>query len=139
MAIFSKIELNKIAEKYKLSDIYLFGSRVSGFQREGSDLDIGVRFENGLPEEKTRGKIYRNLFSDLGLCFKEQKIDLVFISEVPLHFQYKIITEGKLIYAKNSEKSLDFQEKIINDYLDYKYFIDDFFQGILEVSVSLKI
>jgi len=135
MLKFSKIKLNKIAREYKIADIYLFGSRVSGFQREDSDFDIGVRFENGLPKIGERGKIYGNLFSDLCLCSKEQKIDLVFVDEVPLHFQFKIVAEGKLTYSRNMENSLNFQEMIANRYRDYKYFIDDFFQGVLETSV----
>lgn len=133
---FLKTKLNQIAKEYQLADIYLFGSQISGFQREESDFDIAVRFEKGLPKKEKRGKVYGNLFSDLNLCFKNQKIDLVFIQEVPLHFQFKIIDNGELIYSKNLEDSFNFQEKIINYYRDYKYFIDEFFQGILEVSAK---
>ncbi len=133
---FLKTKLNQIAKEYQLVDIYLFGSQISGFQREESDFDIAVRFEKGLPKKEKRGKVYGNLFSDLNLCFKNQKIDLVFIQEVPLHFQFKIIDNGELIYSKNLEDSFNFQEKIINYYRDYKYFIDEFFQGILEVSAK---
>ncbi|MBU2635181.1 nucleotidyltransferase domain-containing protein [Patescibacteria group bacterium] len=133
---FSKTKLNKIAEEYQLADIYLFGSQVSGFQRKESDFDIGVRFKKGLPKKEKRAKIYGNLFSDLNLCFKDKKIDLVFIEEVPLHFQFKIINNGELIYFKDLENSLNFQEKIVNYYRDYKYFIDEYFQGVLEVSTK---
>lgn len=133
---FLKTKLNQIAKEYQLADIYLFGSQISGFQRKESDFDIAVRFEKGLPKKEKRGKVYGNLFSDLNLCFKNQKIDLVFIQEVPLHFQFKIIDNGELIYSKNLEDSFNFQEKIINYYRDYKYFIDEFFQGILEVSAK---
>lgn len=131
MIKFSRKKLNKIAEEYQLADIYFFGSQVSGFKRKESDFDIGVRFEKGLPEEEKRGKIYGDIFSDLSLCFKGHKIDLVFIEEVALHFQFKIVTQGELIYHRNLENSLNFQEKTANYYRDYKYFIDEYFQGIL--------
>ena len=133
---FSKAKLNKISEKYQLADIYIFGSQVSGFQRKESDFDIGVRFEKDLPKKEKRANVYGNLFSDLNACFRNQKIDLVFIQEVPLHFQFKIIDNGELIYSKNLSNSLNFQEKIANHYRDYKYFIDEFFKGILETSVK---
>lgn len=54
-----------------------------------------------------------------------------------IFFQFKIIDNGELIYSKNLEDSFNFQEKIINYYRDYKYFIDEFFQGILEVSTKI--
>lgn len=133
---FSKTELNQIAKKYQLADIYIFGSQVSGFQRKESDFDIGVRFEKSLPKKEKRANIYGNLFSDLNICFKNKKIDLVFLEEVHLHFQFKIISQGELIYSKDREDSLNFKEKIINYYRDYKYFIDEYFQGILEVSTK---
>lgn len=137
MVKFSKTEIEKIVKEYNLADVYIFGSKINGFQRDESDLDIGVRFKKGLPDK--RGKIYGNLFSDLQSCFKEEKIDLVFIEEVPLHFQFKIVSEGELIYSENLNDSSDFLEKTANYYRDYKYFIDEFYKGLLESSVKTKI
>lgn len=128
---FSKTALVAAAERYQLADIYLFGSNVTGFQREESDFDIGVRFKNGLPNPKERSRIYGDLFSDFSSIFRGEKIDLTFIEEVPLHFQFKIVTEGKLIYAKAMDEALNFLENIANRYRDYKYFIDEYFQGVL--------
>ena len=129
-------KIKEVAKKYNLADIYLFGSRVSSFAREDSDLDVGVRFEKGLPKEEERGKLYGDIFSDLSLCFDKMKVDLVFIDEVMLHFQFKIINNGELIYSKNMENSMNFQEKIANYYRDYKYFIDEYFKGVLEFSTK---
>ena len=132
MIEFNEKKLKSAAKKYDLADIYLFGSRISGFAREESDLDIGVRFAKGLPEEGQRGKLYGNIFSDLLQCFDKVKIDLVFVDEVLLHFQFKIINGGQLIYSKNMENSMNFQEKTANYYRDCKYFIDEYFKGVLE-------
>ena len=129
---FSKQKLGKIAKAYKIADVYFFGSRISGFARKESDFDIGVRFKNGLPPAEKIRKIYGNIFSDLQECFKGKKIDLVFIDEVPPHFQFKIVAEGELLYSENPKNTYNFKEKVINFYLDYKYFIDEYFQGILE-------
>lgn len=131
---YSKEKLRKIAEEYKIADIYFFGSRVEGFERKDSDFDIAVRFINGLPKNKM--KVYGNLFSDLTGCFKV-KIDLVFIEEVLPHFQFKIINEGELLYFKDFIKTADFQERLALYYMDYKYFIDEFYQGILETSAKI--
>jgi len=132
MVEFNEQKIKDITEQYKIADIFVFGSRVDGFSREDSDLDVGVRFEIGLPKAQQRGKIYGELFADLNQCFLGQKLDLVFIDEAPLHFKYEIFTKGKMIFSKNLEKSLDFQEYIFNLYRDQKYFIDEFFKGVLE-------
>jgi predicted nucleotidyltransferase len=133
---FSKRKLKEIAKKYKIADIYLFGSRVLGFERKESDFDIAVRFKGGLPKPKEVGKIYGDLFCELQEVFKGKKIDLVFIQELPLHFQFKILTEGKLIFSENLEDSYNFLEKIANLYRDYKFFIDEYFEGILKAPIK---
>jgi len=134
MINFDYPKIEEIAKQYCVADFFVFGSKIEGFARADSDLDVGVRFENGLPCAEKRGKIYGELFADLNRCFPNQKLDLVFIDEVPLHFQYKIFTKGKMIFTSNQENSFNFQERIFNLYRDQKYFIDIFFQGILESS-----
>lgn len=136
MIKFSKTKLKQIAERYHVTDVYLFGSKISGFKRPDSDLDIAIRFENGLPTAKERAKIYGNIYSDLASCFKNEKIDLVFLDEAPLHFKYKIVTGGKIIYSKDMENSLNFLEITANYYRDYKFFIDEYLKGILQMSVE---
>jgi predicted nucleotidyltransferase len=54
---FQKRKLKEIAKKYKIADIYLFGSRVLGFERKESDFDIAVRFKGNLPRPEKIGKI----------------------------------------------------------------------------------
>ena len=49
-----------------------------------------------------------------------------------LTFQFKIINEGKMIYTLDKNDSANFVEKTVNHYRDQKYFIDLFYQGILE-------
>ena len=138
MINFSKVALEKIAKKYDLADVYLFGSRISGFSRKDSDLDIAVRFNDGLPGVEKRAKLYGDIFSDLSVCFAEMEVDLVFIDEVPLHLQFKVINSGQLIYANNTEDAMNFQEKTANYYNDYRYFIDEYFKGILEAPIHAK-
>jgi predicted nucleotidyltransferase len=136
MLKFSRKLLKEIAKKYQIADIHVFGSQVAGHRHPGSDFDIAVRFEKELPEASKRGKIYGDLFSELTSCFKKDNLDLVFLDEIPLHFQFKITTEGELMYSKDIRDSFNFKEKIINYYRDYKYFIDEFFAGLLKTSVK---
>jgi len=135
MVKYDKKKLQVIVRQYQLADVVVFGSQLNGFARPDSDLDVAVRFNNGLPHDKERGRIYANLYVDLGAVFPNYKLDLVLIDEAPLHFQYKIFTEGQLIFSDDMENSLNFQERIFNLYRDQKYFIDEFFKGAL-ISIS---
>jgi len=67
---FQKRKLKEIAKKYKIADIYLFGSRVLGFERKESDFDIVVRFKGGLPRPEEIGKIYGDFFLNFKLYSK---------------------------------------------------------------------
>jgi uncharacterized protein len=129
-------DLERIVKKYHIADVHVFGSRVDGFAREDSDLDIGVRFINGLPSGDEIGKIYGNLASDLQSLIPNYHLDLVLVDEAPLHFQYKIIAKGRLLFSVNQEDSCNFTESVANKYRDYKYFIDDYFEGIRVAPVS---
>ena len=129
-------QLGDIAKKYRIADVYIFGSRIEGFARKDSDLDIGVRFIDGLPNGGAVGKIYGNLASEIQSLFRGYSIDLVLIDEAKLHFQYKVIAKGKLIFSADYENSCNFAESIANRYRDYKYFIDDFFEGIRIAPIS---
>jgi len=136
---FSNEKLKEIVEQYGLIEVYLFGSKITGFARKDSDLDVAVRFQNGLPMAAERGKIYGNIFADLTSVFGKEKVDLSFIEEAPLHLQFKIVSQGELIFSQEKIKSLNFLEKIVNQYRDYKFFIDEYFQGVLARKIWPKI
>lgn len=128
--------LKKIAKSYLLDFIIIFGSKVTGRDRRESDIDVAVKFKEKFPSIQKRGKIYAELFTEISGCFPQQKVDLVFLEEVPLHFQFKIVTEGEIMYASSLNKALEFKERIINIYCDYKFFIDQYFEGIKERIIS---
>lgn len=121
-----------ICEKHGIREAYIFGSEITGFKHPGSDLDFGIILKKGLPPAKKRMKIYGEIFSDFSTVFSGKKLDLVFLEEVPLHFQFKVLTEGMPVYMTDLEESYNHKEKIINLYRDYKYFIDEFYKGLLE-------
>lgn len=114
----------KILEKYQIRDIYLFGSEVLGTKHPDSDFDIGVIFTNGLPKNKNMMKFYGDVHNDLISLFPNKKLDLVFLQEAPLDFQFKALTEGELLQTTDKEKNFEYLEYIVNLYRDQKYFIE---------------
>jgi predicted nucleotidyltransferase len=124
-------ELAEICREFGIRDVYLFGSTVEGFAHPGSDTDIGITFSEGLPE-KNRMKLYGDIYSAFNGVFGLKNLDLVFVEELPLHIRFKAVTKGELLYTADLEASLNYKEYIINMYRDWKFFIDEFYQGLLE-------
>ena len=129
-------ELEKIAKHYGIADVYIFGSQATGFAHEGSDADVAVRFAKGLPTSKERGKLYGEIYFDLNPYFGGVNLDLVFFEEAPLHIQFKIVTEGELLYSNDAEKAADVRERTANLYRDYRYFVDEYMRGLRVAPIS---
>jgi len=132
------LSLSEIAEKYKISMIYLFGSQAEAGKRyiDGeevsvepySDLDIAVYFEEIPPATiLTYGELYR----DFAILFEPFEIDLVFMHEQDSLFQYEII-KGIRIYAKNEEFADEYEELIMKKAADLAFKQKEFIKDILE-------
>jgi len=112
-------EIRNISEKYGIAVIYLFGSQSENgaryLQGEGSnvealsDLDVAVSFKN-IPSDPM--KIYGTLYKELSEVFEPFNIDLVFMHEVDLLFQYEII-KGIRIFARDLSLADELEEMIM--------------------------
>lgn len=132
------LSLIEIAEKYKISMIYLFGSQaeagkryIDGYEVSSepySDLDVAVYFEE-LPDNPilTYGELYR----DFSILFEPFEIDLVFMHEQDSLFQYEII-KGIRIYAKDENFADEYEELIMRKASDLAFKQKEFIEDILE-------
>ncbi|MBE0461829.1 MAG: nucleotidyltransferase domain-containing protein [Candidatus Aminicenantes bacterium] len=112
-------EIKNIAEKYGIALIYLFGSQAENGARyfkgdninpeDLSDLDLAVSFKD-VPSHPM--KIYGALYKELSEVFEPFYIDLVFMHEVEILFQYEII-KGIRIFEKDESLADEFEEMIM--------------------------
>ena len=112
-------KIRNIAKKYGIALIYLFGSQAENGARylagdnisveDLSDLDVAVAFEN-IPSEAI--KIYGALYKEFSEIFAPFYIDLVFMHEVEILFQYEII-KGERIFEKDEFSTDEFEERIM--------------------------
>jgi predicted nucleotidyltransferase len=80
----SSNELKKVCNKYRVKNLYVFGSIQNGLFKKGeSDIDFLVEFENVTFDN------YFNLLEDLQSLLNYEKIDLVTIDSI----KNKIIKE----------------------------------------------
>lgn len=89
----SKPELKKIAEKYGIDMLVLFGSQATGKTHPKSDVDIAVL-------GRAKFDIYR-LMIELYEIFKRSDVEVVDLSSVSPTLMRAVARDGKLIYEKN--------------------------------------
>jgi predicted nucleotidyltransferase len=140
-------KLKNLCEKYKIEILYLFGSQsdkgvsfIKGakiYIEETSDLDIGIIFKT-LPVD--RYEIYGALYLDLSILFEPFNIDLVFLQETEILFQYEAI-KGYLIYCNNENFCDKYEEMVMKKASDISYkkisFEKDFMEAIKDGYITI--
>jgi len=128
-----RIELlrSQFKDETGLVALYLFGSVAEGNVKPLSDIDLAVLLNGKIPkmdqldkELSLRAKISDILLTD--------EFDLVVLNSAPVHFAFKIIKDGKLLFCKDEMILTSFIEKTISYYLDFKYYKEEFNSVFLE-------
>ncbi len=87
--------LKKLAKKYHLSLILLFGSRASGQTHKNSDFDIAYLSDNGL-DLGQEAKLIVELFP----FFRSENIDLANLRNAPPLLFFAIFNDCQVLYEK---------------------------------------
>lgn len=95
---------------------YFFGSYISGYSREGSDLDIAVVVKDKMlaSEEGVYGLIKGiELPYDLDLSVVDEKSSPLFL--------FEIVSHGQRVYSANDLEVLAFEASALNRYYDTRH------------------
>lgn len=129
---FDKIRLDR--EKLLRSGVgalIVFGSYVEGTSHPGSDIDVGVVFEDMKPLKSDPVEVYGILYEELTEKMGEN-IDIVYLHEAPLSLQFNAVIEGVPVFYISEEFYYDYKERITKLYLDFKFFEDILDEALLE-------
>ncbi|MEK7673266.1 MAG: nucleotidyltransferase domain-containing protein [Patescibacteria group bacterium] len=97
--------------------VYFFGSRARNDFGPLSDYDFAVYIEEA--NSKKRFNIKLDLFAELSLLLKTDKVDIVILNDqISPELKYNIINEGKLIYEKEPYRVL-VEPRVLNEYFDF--------------------
>lgn len=110
-----KIEIEKIAKKYHLSLVLMFGSCITGKTHPNSDLDIAV-----MPKEEIE---YSSLLFDLQKTFPEKEVDIVFLNRADPLLLKKVLENCKMLYGTKQKLAL-LKIYAFKKYCDYKKYFD---------------
>ena len=107
-----------------ITAIYLYGSSISGRLREESDIDIAI-----LPLHDTTGEerlvLIAKIEAIVSKILKEEGISKeVSIADlrgrfIPITLQYKIVTEGTLLYEKDAIERSEFENAVKREFFDF--------------------
>ncbi|KNF08311.1 putative nucleotidyltransferase [Gottschalkia purinilytica] len=112
-----KENIGYLAEKYNIVLIYVFGSYAKGTNNHNSDLDIAI-----LTKEKYDSFIKLEILGELIDIFKRDDIDLVILNKATSVMKHQVIKYGKLVYMKNENIKVEFESKVLSEYMDMEYF-----------------
>lgn len=99
-----------LEEKPDVFFAYVFGSFLKGGLFE--DVDLALYLEGGDGRESL--KLEREAESVLRL-----PVEIVVLNEAPLSFAFRVLKEGKLIFARDDKARCDFEERIRVLYFDF--------------------
>jgi len=129
-------QIEKKFKALKIEVVYLYGSEVQKTTDFESDIDIGVVLENPsilYSRDKTYS-IYRRVYDLIsGLLPKnfERELDLVFLQHVSYSLQFEAINHGKVLYETSPISRVNYEEKVLKNYLDIKPILEQFYQATL--------
>lgn len=126
-----KKELKAKLKKLGVSIVYLFGSRATGNRSLLSDVDIGVVLRVP-PSESDMRSLYHSLYELFTEIYPTSKLDIVFLQGVSLSLQYFAIKEGKVLFEEDHRMTADYEQLVVNHYLDFKPILDFFDRVAME-------
>ena len=105
--------LSKIFSRFpKIQAVYLFGSAASGEMHTESDLDLGIKGEEGIKSQQL------DILTELarhGFCH----VDLVFLNTNDIFMKYEVVRHNHLLYRRKDFASSSFYSLIMRQYEDF--------------------
>jgi len=113
----------------RLICVYLFGSQLSGASRL-SDIDLGLLFERST----SRTELFMRqleLIDAISAILASDKVDIVILNHAPPLLCYNII-KGVVIYCHDEEERVQFETRVIDEYLDLEKIYSEYEKALFE-------
>jgi uncharacterized protein len=120
-----------ISRDSDVSALFSFGSLAGGRLSPLSDLDFAVLISRRLNKRQRSEKLLK-LIGVFNSVFRTDEIDLVVLNDAPLKFGHRVLKTGRLLHVRNKRELIDFREKVVKLYIDFRFFRDSFDHGFLE-------
>lgn len=105
--------------------VYFFGSAASGETTPLSDIDVAYFDDGSISPFDLEPALERAILEKFP---DAPRIDMVRLNAAPAVVQYRVIREGRLLYSMSDVVRADFEEGVVNRYLDYAPVIKQFYK-----------
>jgi len=127
---------NELFRKYNILFAYLFGSRAEERAVKSSDFDFAVMF----PKETVLSGLFDmrcKMISELtGILGKD--VDVTALNDIDsVLLKFVVISKGMVIYEKDHGERLDFEVRVMNEYYDFKPFIEVYNKAYIKRSLGM--
>jgi predicted nucleotidyltransferase len=115
-------------KKLGILAVYLFGSEAERTTTTRSDIDIGIVLKKPKNLEDTR-PLYHTIYSEFSKIFKPtflRDLDIIFLQNAPITLQYNAIAYGRVVYEEDPVQRADYEERVVNQYIDFKPLLEYF-------------
>ena len=112
-------KLRVYAQGKEIEALYLFGSTVAGGRTPLSDLDVAVLLPEGVPRERYL-ELRLRMIAELSDLLDTDRVDLVILNQAPPLLAHRVVTRGRLIWARDDITRARFEARAIQEYLDLK-------------------
>lgn len=120
-----KDNIEYLISNYDIKLVYIFGSYAKGSNNKNSDLDIAV-----LLNKEYNPTIKVALLGDLNSIFKRDDIDLVILNSSNSVLSHQVIKYGKIAYEESEDIKVEFEVRVLREYMDMEYFRKVQMEGI---------
>ncbi|MCP9488212.1 MAG: nucleotidyltransferase domain-containing protein [Gaiellaceae bacterium MAG52_C11] len=93
---------------------YLFGSRATGSEHAGSDLDLAI-----MPGRDLTLLDEQRLAARIAGAVNVPEVDLVRLDRAGLELRGKVVQEGRLAFSADEPRRVAFEVRTRAEYLDY--------------------
>lgn len=111
--------VRSVASDKDIVALFAFGSLARNALKPMSDLDFGVLLSFRLNKNE-RFEKHIKLIGQFTDFLKTDEIDLIDMNDVPPRIAFQILKTGKLLFCNDRAALIDFRERLIKIYLDFK-------------------
>lgn len=109
---------------------YFYGSRATGFARKNSDLDIAVFLDQKKSPPAPYGRGV-NLSCQLDELTQPVSVDVRELNSASPFFCFQVLKTGRLLFSRNEDDRVEFENKTRNKYFDLKIMYKEFYQDMI--------
>lgn len=130
-ALFIKKTKSFLARCPRIRIAYLYGSCLTRKDFRDIDLALGLADENRARFDSIEFRV--KISTALHEAARPSKeLDVHLLHEMPLSLQYRVISSGKCIFQRTGKERVDYETRVLNQFLDFKPAHDWLVQQTLE-------